>query len=143
MASYRSISRIPKQSQYELSHHFFGLNANRFHPIFPVFGLPDELILSIVSHVSPDPPPHAGHYARFRVRHSPGIDDYHQRRMEFLRALSMTCRAMRLRLSPWVWERLRLPPSYRRARSGNVSVRKLDTLMNILRTNVCLAASVK
>ena len=30
--------------------------------------------------------------------------DYHQRRVEFLLPLSMTCRMMRLRLLPWIWE---------------------------------------
>jgi len=74
---------------------------------FAVLGLPDELILSILSHISPEPRL-TGHYARFRVQYNMDINKYHQRRVEFLRPLSATCKAMRLRLLPWIWEHLEL-----------------------------------
>ena len=34
--------------------------------------------------------------------------DYHRRRVELLLSLSMTCRAMRLRLLPWIWEHIEI-----------------------------------
>ena len=34
------------------------------------------------------------------------INDNHQRRMEFLLRLSGTCRTMRLRLVPWIWDHI-------------------------------------
>jgi len=72
---------------------------------FTVFELPNELILSILSHISPDPPL-TGHYARFRVQYNTRIGDYREWRVQFLRPLSMTCKVMRLRLLPWIWEHL-------------------------------------
>ena len=59
----------------------------------------------MLSHVSPDPYL-AGHYTRFCVPYRVRNRRYHKHRMQFLRPLSMTCRAMRLRLLPWIWERL-------------------------------------
>ena len=76
------------------------------HLTFAVFGFSDELILSILSHVSPDP----RRYARFHFQHVMDTRDYHRRRMAFLLPLSKTCRAMRLRLLPWVWERVEVLP---------------------------------
>lgn len=74
--------------------------------LFTVFDLPDELILSILSYIFPDPPRHIGDYARFRINY-PRNSDYNRRRwIDFLRTLSMTCKAMRLRLLPWVWGRI-------------------------------------
>jgi hypothetical protein len=75
------------------------------HPIFPVFEFPDELILSVLSYVSPDPRPN-GQYARFRFPYYVRPNNYHRQRVAFLLLLSMTCRAMRLRLLPWIWERI-------------------------------------
>ena len=72
---------------------------------FTVFQLPDELILSILSHISPDP--HlTGDYARFCVQYCMKLSDGHQQRMKFLRPLSKTCRAMRLRFLPWIWDHI-------------------------------------
>ena len=34
---------------------FFGSNTDIFRPIISVFKLPDEIVLSILSHISPDP----------------------------------------------------------------------------------------
>jgi hypothetical protein len=74
-------------------------------PTFAVFEFPDELILSVLSCISPDLEP-TGHYARFRSQYNMDISDYHRRRVAFLLPLSMTCRAMRLRLLPWIWGRI-------------------------------------
>ena len=117
-------------------HQFSGPNIDLFH--LTVFQLPDELILSILSHVSPDPRP-TSHHVWFRVRR--GVDDCPQQ-MEFLRQLSMTCRAMRLRLLPWVWVRLVLPPPNTQG-TGEQFMRKLDATASVLHANAFLAASVK
>ena len=53
----------------------------------------------------------------------------------------MTCRAMRLRLLPWVWERLELPPP--RNVRGETYERKLGPIAKTFHANVFLAASVK
>jgi len=47
------------------------------------------------------------------------ISDGHQQRMKFLRPLSMTCRAMRLRLLPWIWDHIQPSQGY----YDNVGVR--------------------
>ena len=73
-----------------------------YSPIPTVFELPDELILHILSYISPEPRL-TGHYARFREQYRMQINDDHQERMCFLRPLSMTCRLMRLRLLPFMW----------------------------------------
>jgi hypothetical protein len=75
------------------------------HPIFAVFEFPDELILFVLSYVSPDPGL-AGHRARFRVQYIMEVSDDYRWRVAFLLPLSMTCRVMRLRLLPWIWERI-------------------------------------
>ena len=92
----------PQLAQYEPSCHSLGSNADVFHPIIAVFKLPDEIILSIPSHVSPGPWL-AGHHTRFCIPYCVGNNDCHNRRVQFLRPFSMTCRVMRLRLLPWVW----------------------------------------
>jgi hypothetical protein len=69
------------------------------HPTFTVFKFPEELILSVLDCVSPHPGPTV-HYAWFRYQYN----TYHRERVRFLLPLSMTCRAMRLRLLPWIWE---------------------------------------
>ena len=131
----------PNQPQYELLHQSSGSNLYRFRSVSAVFELPDELILSILSHVSPDP--HlTGHYARFCIPYRPGIDDYHRQRVNFLRPLSMTCRAMRLRLLPWVWERLEVPPRLGWGLEENC-VQKFNAIANLLRADTFLGASVK
>jgi hypothetical protein len=73
-------------------------------PTFAVFEFPDELILSVLSCVSPDPGL-TGQHARFRFQYNMNASNYHQQRVAFLLPLSMTCRVMRLRLLPWIWER--------------------------------------
>ena len=118
------------------------LNRILIYPVLIVFELPDELILSILSHISPDPQLTA-RYARFCIPYSAGISDCHNKRVEFLRPLSMTCRAMRLRFLPWVWERLELPPVHSWISIGEMLVRKLNVVVNALHTDVFLAASVK
>ena len=73
-----------------------------------VFQLPDELILSILTYVSSNPEL-TGPYARFRLAYCVEVSGCCSQRVGFLRPLSMTCRAMRFRFVPWVWERLELP----------------------------------
>ena len=111
------------------------------HSIFLVFELPDELILSVLSHISPDPPV-IGHYARFRLQYCMQISDCHQQRARFLLSLSMTCRAMRLRLLPWIWERIECFKSV--PRCGPEGFPKgLNAMVGALHTDIFLAVSVK
>ena len=51
----------------------------------------------------------------------------------------MTCRAMRLRLLPWVWERLEIPWQ----NEEEDFARKLNTITNTLRADAYLTTSVK
>ena len=81
----------------------FQSNTNTPSSIFTVFQLPDELILFILSYICPEPRP-TGSYARFCVQYCMEINNDHQRRTEFLQSLSMTCRTMRSRLLPWIWD---------------------------------------
>ena len=139
-----SIFGAPTQPQYALFRQLFGSNVNLSHPISSVFELPDELILYILSFVSPDPRL-AGHHARYRCQFGMGASDYHEQRMRFLLPLSMTCMAMRLRLLPWMWERLenhKLIPTHR---TEWRRTRKLDlnVIVKALRTDAFLAANVK
>ena len=118
------------------------LNVNLFHSVFVVFELPDELILSILSHLSPGPQL-TGHYSRFRVQYSMKINDYHDRRTQFLRSLSMTCRAMRLRLLSWIWERvkcLKLVPCWY---SAGGFPGEFSAITRALRADTSLATSVR
>ena len=120
---------------------FFASNANQFRPIPTVFKLPDELIIFILLYISPDP--HlSGHYARFHMSHSAMMCNYYDKRAQFLRPLSMTCRAMRLRLLPYVWGRLEIP-----RRLGMISmklaVQELNTILNGPHTDRSLVSSVK
>ena len=62
--------------------------------------------------------------------------------MGFLRPLSMTCRAMRLRLIPWIWERLELFPQRLRV-FGSDGVQKLEMILDALRGDAYLAITVK
>ena len=133
-------SRTPNKPQCELSHLFFGLNADFFRSVFAVFKFPDELILPILSHVSPDPRL-AGNYARFRIQYGMEISDYHWQQVQFLRPLSMTCRTMRLRLLPWVWEHIEMYPH--EWILGRDHVKDLDTVMNVLLMGVSLATNVR
>ena len=105
-----------------------------------VFELPYELILSILSHISPEPQ-FTGHYARFRIQYDLIVDDRHRLRMGFLRPLSMTCKAMRLLLIPFIWEHLRLFP--RRWVGGRDAVLRFETLLSALRADMSLAIAVK
>ena len=117
------------------------VGANPFHSISAVFKLPDELILSILSHMSPDPSP-SGHYARFRMPYSVGMSDCHNQRVDFLRPLSATCRAMRLRLLPWDWERLEMPQRVGWALQGQ-TVQRLNTIVNGPYAGTFLATNLK
>ena len=72
--------------------------------IFAVFEFPDELILSVLSYVSSDP----GQYARFHFQHVMDTRYWYRQRLAFLLSLGMTCRAMWLRLLPWIWERVEM-----------------------------------
>jgi len=110
--------------------------------VFAVFDLPDELILSILSHASPDQQL-AGYYGRFRAQYCMKINDHHEQRVGFLLSLSMTCRAMRLRLLPWVWERikcLKLVPYWH---SEGAFPGGANTITDALRANMFLATCVK
>ena len=104
---------------------------------FIVFELPDELIILILSHVSPDPRL-TGPYTWFCTPHSRKIGDTRNQWVEFLRPLSMTCRTMRLRFLPWVWEHLVLP--YQNPAEAIV---KKHTIANVSHKNKFLATSVK
>ena len=134
----RSISCASNQPQYELLHHFFGSNANLFHLTSTVFKLPDELIISILSHVSPDPRL-TGPYTWFCTPYSRNISDARNQWAEFLRPLTMTCREMRLRFLPWVWEHLVL----RLYISEGASARRLNTVVNASHADKFLVNSVK
>jgi len=109
-------------------------------PILAVFELSDELILSIISHVSPEPQ-FTGHYGQLRLQYGMVIDDHHQRRVRFLLPLSMTCRAMRIRLRSWIWERLECPEGD--TGSEQDIPRKLNTIMKALSADASLATSVR
>jgi len=109
------------------------LNANLSDPIFPVFELPDELILSVLSHVAPEPQL-TGYRARFRVQYFMEMSDDYYRRAQFLLPLSTTCKAMRLRLRPWIWDLIE--PSRRRHVMN-------FTILNALHTDASLAATIR
>lgn len=115
--------------------------VNPSHSDFTVFKLPDELILLVLSYISPDPPL-TGHYVRFRVQYRMEINEDHERRVELLVSLSMTCRAMRLRFLPWIWEHIecfKLVSTH----GSEGSPRGLDSMMRALHVDTFLAASVK
>jgi hypothetical protein len=105
------------------------------HFISAVFELPDELILSVLSCVSPTPE-FTGQYARFRFQYSMDNSDYHWRRMEFLLSLSMTCRAMRLRFLSWIWKHIEVS-------SWKDLERRPKVIVDVLRTDPCLGMSVR
>ena len=72
------------------------------------------------------------------------IDDDHQKRVRFLRPLSMTCKTMRSLLRPWIWDLIE--PSRRRHYfydSSDSLPRKLNVLMDALRADVSLGTNVK
>jgi hypothetical protein len=104
-------------------------------PTFAVFELPNELILSVLSYVSPDPGP-TSHYERFRFSFYMHPKNYHAERVEFLLPLSMTCRAMRLRLLPWIWERIE-------GSSRKGFKRRPEPIVGALRADPGLAMNVK
>ena len=111
------------------------LTSTSSHPVFPVFEFPDELILSVLSYVS-SYQELTGHHARFRFLYDMAAGDYHQQRAEFLLPLSMTCRAMRLRLLPWIWEHVEVF-------SGENLERRPKAIAGALRADPCLGMSVK
>ena len=131
-----SPSCTPNQPQYELLHHFLRPNVDPSYPISAVFKLPTELILSILSHITPEP--HlTGHYARFRVQYCMQINDDHYQRAQFLRTLSMTCKEMWLRVRPWIWDLIET------SRRRRVPLRMMTTIVNGIRADSSLAVCVK
>ena len=104
---------------------------------FSVFELPDELILCILSQISPDPQL-TRHYACFCIPYK-RICNFHGQRTQSLRQLSMTCWAMRLRFLPWVWENIVL--SWQS--SEETFVNNLNTVANALHADKYVATSVK
>jgi len=76
-----------------------------------------------------------GPYARFRVQYGTKIDDYLEQRERCLRALRMTCKAMRLRLFPWIWGHIE--PSFG-DHMGNLKV-----IVNASRADRSFASSVR
>jgi len=114
------------------------------HPSSTVFELPDELILSILSHICPESQV-TGQYTRFRVQYFMEVDHDYYWRAQFLRRLSMTCKAMRLRLLPWIWGHI--VPSLRcycGSGTGSKNLRQnFDTILRASYADAFLAASVK
>ena len=141
-SSHRPIPCTPNLPQYGLSHRFFGSSLNLSRPIFAVFELPDELILSVLFQISPDTH-HTRGWVRFRIHDEMGIDRCRQVRAQILRPLSMTCRAMRLRLVPWIWEYLQLPPPRNQSTRGEIILKKLNIIANALNADTYLATSVR
>lgn len=107
----------------------------------PIFKLPDELIISLPSYTSPAPR-HSDHIARFRVQYDMTIDNRHQEWMKLLRTLSMTCKKMRFRLIPWIWERLELFPQHHCA-SESENIRYTGMVFDIVKGDEYLAPAVK
>ena len=107
------------------------------HLIFAVFAFPNELILSILSYGSPD----LGRYARFHLKHIADTRYRYRQRVAFLLPLSMTCRAMRLRLLPWIWERVKMLPD-RWTRMEHLTQRS-KAIVGALHTDPYLGMSVK
>jgi len=147
MPSYRPTIKVPRtpcapnQPQYEFLCHFF--RSNLSHPFSAVCKLPDELFLSILSHAYPGPQ-FAGQYARFRIQYCMQISYDHGWRVRFLRQLSMTCKAMRLRLLPWIWGDI--APSLRcYCYTGTLSKglqRNFNTILRTSYADAFLASSV-
>ena len=137
-----SLSCTTNQPQYDLSRHFQS-NVNLSHPLFAVFELPDELILSILFYISPEPQI-AAQYARFRTQYRMEANDDHRRRVQFLRPLSMTCKAMRFRFMPWMWNLIELS-SLRGDYSVSLAIylANLTIITNVTRVDTSLATSVK
>ena len=134
-----SRSPAPQTSLSTTSHVSFWVECQSY-PL-AVFVLPDELILSILFHVAPDTQ-YTSHWVRFRLVHNE-INDDHIIRVRFLRRLSATCKAMRLRLAPWLWEHLELSTRQAWDSAGETAVRNLNAIANALRTNTSLTTSVK
>ena len=99
--------------------------------IFTVFEFPEELILSIVSHVSPD----SGQYAGFHFQHVMDTRDCYRQRLAFLVSLGMTCRAMWLRLLLWIWERVEM--------DSEDLVRRPNAIVGALHADPYVGMSVK
>ena len=71
------------------------------------------------------------------------IDGYHEQRVRFLVPLSMTCKAMRFRLMPWIWECVECLESAPNWSSEGSVPRKLNSIVSALRADISLATSVK
>jgi len=68
------------------------------------------------------------------------IDDGHHQRARFLQPLSKTCKAMRLRLLPWIWNLIE-PSRCGRSYWANFST-NLTALVKTIRADTSLATSV-
>ena len=102
-----SLGSPAPQASFSTNFHISLARILRFHPILAVFKLSDELILYIFSHISLDlRHPAISRYIWFRILCSMGIYDHRLHWLQFLRPLSMTCRAMRVRLLPRILERI-------------------------------------
>jgi hypothetical protein len=125
------------QTSHSTSSHIIFLDQTSIssHPVFPVFEFPDELILAVLSYVCSRPKP-TSHYARFRFEYNMDNSYCHWRRAKFLLPLSMTCRAMRLRLLPWIWEHVEVF-------SGGSLERRPKAVVDALRADPCLGMSVQ
>ena len=118
----------------------------RFHPILAVFKLSDELILYIFSHIDISPDlrhPAISRHIWFRILCSMGIYDHHLQWLQFLRPLSVTCRAMRVRLLPRILERIEVSSLHNWGSSAEIFAKRFDTITNVLRVDTYLAATVK
>ena len=134
-----TVSRSPApQTSLSTSPHIS--SSDRVLIVFAVFQLPDELILSVLSHIYPR---YSNRYSQFRIHEKMGIDHYRKMRVRFLQPLSMTCRAMRLRLIPWIWEYLQVPPPRDWSSRGEIVVRELNAIANFLCADTFPAFSVK
>ena len=69
------------------------------------------------------------------------VDGHYQQQVAFLRLLTMTCWAMRLRLLQWAWERLESPPPW--SPGTTILASKLPTLARVSHADMFLATSVK
>ena len=132
----KSLGSPGPQTSLSTSTRMSSLNQTLTYLHLTVFELPDELVLSILSHISPDPQA-TGHCAWFRDSYRTEGRGHRDERRQFLRRLSMTCRAMRLRFVPWVWERLEMSLSH------HWGLKEIDIIANCLHPDAFLATSVR
>ena len=131
----KSLGPPASQTSLSTSSRISPLNRTLTYSI-SVFELPDEIILSILSHI-PQNTQATGHCAWFRDSYSMNERSCWDQREQVLRQLSMTCRAMRLRFVPWVWERLEL------STLSHQKPYKTKIILKALHTDVFLATSIR